>query len=442
MKRVYLALAALGLVILFFLLWVEFYYSEHVFPNTFFNGVRVSGMTREELLQVVDREADNALRTCVLVRCGENEASLTWQEVGLLVDRAKLLEEVLAVNNCGMLGKVFRLLSALGSETHHQVIAHGVDRGTLHNVLNAVFALELTKPQNAQLKITGSQIEIVNEVYGSAIDEEQAAADLLEAFNRGIAELEISLRSVRPEVTREDIEGWGIEEVIGEYTTHFNPNKVERTNNLKLCAQEIDGTVVAPGDVFDFNQITGPATREKGYLEAPIFLNGRIVLGLGGGKCQVSTTVYNAALLANLEIVERHQHGLPVDYVPPSRDAAVSYGGINLRFRNTSGKHIYVQAFVKGNALTVRIFGTDDGLDVEIQHELLGWVEPPVEEIPDPSLAPGQVVVESSGAAGYRSRAWKIVKRDGVILSRKLLSVDYYAPIAKRVRSHSSESTP
>ncbi|MDP4161325.1 MAG: cell wall-binding repeat-containing protein [Bacillota bacterium] len=144
---------------------------------------------------------------------------------------------------------------------------------------------------------------------------------------------------------------------ISQYSTYFDPNQVNRTVNLSLAAKALDGKLLAPGERFSFNKTVGERTAEAGYKEAMIIEGDVFTPGLGGGICQVSSTLYNAVRLANLEILERHQHTLPISYVPPGQDATVAYPVLDFKFRNSLGVYILMRSSVEGNTLTFKLFG-------------------------------------------------------------------------------------
>ena len=143
---------------------------------------------------------------------------------------------------------------------------------------------------------------------------------------------------------------------VSQYSTEFDSTMVNRTENILLSAKALDGIRLAPGERFSFNEIVGKRTTEAGYKEAPIISGDTFIPGIGGGVCQVSTTLYNAVVLADLEILERHHHSLPVDYVPPGQDATVSYPSLDFKFRNTLDSFLQIRSFVEGDALTFKLY--------------------------------------------------------------------------------------
>lgn len=144
---------------------------------------------------------------------------------------------------------------------------------------------------------------------------------------------------------------------IGSFSTKFNLDNTPRVNNLKTASIAIDGTIVQPGQVFSYNETVGPTTQARGYQKSKIFVNGKEKQGYGGGVCQVSSTLYNAAMDAGLEIIERHQHSKDVAYIGKNKDAATSYGVIDLKFKNTLHHPIQINSYIQDNTLYIDIFG-------------------------------------------------------------------------------------
>ena len=144
---------------------------------------------------------------------------------------------------------------------------------------------------------------------------------------------------------------------IAQYSTHFDSTLVNRTENLRLAAKALDGKLLAPGERFSFNESVGERTAEAGYKEALIIEGNTFTPGLGGGVCQVSSNLYNAVILAHLEILERHPHSLPIDYVPPGQDATVSFPILDFRFKDSTEAYLLIRSFVEGNTLNFQLYG-------------------------------------------------------------------------------------
>jgi vancomycin resistance protein VanW len=226
----------------------------------------------------------------------------------------------------------------------------------------------------------------------------------------------------------------GIREVVATYRTRF-PNIPNRNFNIALAASKLRGVLLDTGDEFSFNRTIGPRTRAAGYRKAPVIINDEFVPGVGGGVCQVSSTLFNAALLADLRILSRTNHSSPVSYLPLGRDAAVVYGRLDLKFRN-EGAPLLMWAEVRGRVITVSFFGTrQPGRQVGVLVTDVQTLPAPKGEIrrPDPELPAGvNRVVEAR--RGFRANTVRYVRQNGVVVRRETVARSFYRPVPKIVR--------
>lgn len=210
----------------------------------------------------------------------------------------------------------------------------------------------------------------------------------------------VVLQEITPKVRGEDLIHFD-SKPVGEYTTHFNPWQRGRVYNIKLAVSILNGTIAMPGETFSFNKTVGARNTLTGYRVAPVIVQKQLVDGIGGGVCQVSSTLYNAACArAGLWVVERHAHGLPIHYLPPGRDATVAWPALDLKFRNTYDAPIMIKGDVKGASLTFRIFSKKGAVRTQpsnfkivIPHYDLPPKKPPAEakpKSPDKTVAPGE----------------------------------------------------
>ena len=241
------------------------------------------------------------------------------------------------------------------------------------------------------------------------------------------------MKRIDAAITARLLRAQGITTLMSTFTTLFDLTKTNRVHNIELAASLINHYFLAPGAVLSLNDFYGETTAEKGYKEAPVIVGRELVPGFGGGLCQISSTFYNAALLAGLEIVERHNHDLTVPYIEPGRDATISYGARDLKVRNNTEHTIMIEAFVEGDALTFRVFGSPTGKKVEIETRKLAVYPPPeIIEI-DPALAPGEEEIDA-GYPGYLVEVWLIVSGEGRVESRTKISEDRYHPYPTIIR--------
>jgi vancomycin resistance protein YoaR len=231
-----------------------------------------------------------------------------------------------------------------------------VDTRQLHSLMNKLEKKVYVKPINASFNPHG---KLISEKAGQMLDREEFIHQFYTYyFQQGETVLDIPLKSIYPKVDSELLSSIQSKQ-IGYYITYFNSHNKERTHNIRLAANAINGQVVLPGEAFSFNKAVGKRTSEKGYMKAPIIVKGELSEGIGGGICQVSSTLFNAVDKVGVNIVERFSHSRRVPYVPPKRDATVSWYGPDFVFKNPHSQPILIRANVYGGQLIVRIFSSE-----------------------------------------------------------------------------------
>ncbi|MDE2125552.1 MAG: VanW family protein [Armatimonadetes bacterium] len=218
-----------------------------------------------------------------------------------------------------------------------------------------------------------------------------------------------------------------IDGLLGRYTTRYGGSSPNRKSNIALAARHINGTTLAPGQIFSYNNVVGPRIEQDGFKTAPVIIKGELVPGMGGGVCQVSSTLYNAVLLADLKVVRRAHHAFPVHYLPPGRDATVAWGSIDFRFANSMATPICIFASAWHNRLTFSIYGKKQaGRDVDIELADRSVQPVAVERVKDPALPPGRVVVKDKGHPSIHVTVYRVTRENGEVVSRQLISRDHY----------------
>lgn len=214
---------------------------------------------------------------------------------------------------------------------------------------------------------------------------------------------------------------------ISSFTTHFPRGQKDRNNNISVASGKIDNTILMPGEVFSFNGTVGQRTIEAGFREAGVYVNGRHDRGVGGGICQVSTTLYNAALMADLQIVQRQNHSMPVAYVPVGRDATVSYGSLDLKLRNNFSTPIAIRRTLTNGTLKFAIFGIPHGRKVVILSGKRKSWDAGEKRVIDRSLRPGRSVVVERGCDGHSVSTYRKVYEGGKLIRTDNLGLSYYS---------------
>lgn len=244
--------------------------------------------------------------------------------------------------------------------------------------------------------------------------------------------LAIVIEKAYPQIDEETLSNMG---ELAAYTTNFKTWEINRSHNLYTAARRLNGAVIAPQAVFSFNQHVGMRTTEQGYRDAMVIVGGKFEPGLGGGVCQVSSTLYNACLLAGMEIVERSNHNLAVTYVPLGQDATVVYGALDFKFKNNTGYPVYIRAVTNGGQLSINIYGDlAYKQNIKISHivdQVIGFKT--TTEL-DPTLAVGTEKIDHNGNAGYVVRSFRAYyDKSGKLIKSEMLAKDRYLPLDKLI---------
>lgn len=304
--------------------------------------------------------------------------------------------------------------------------------------------LHAAKPTPARRIITDKdRVEIIPDVAAYRVDGEELLLRLRHAdwqqvwrdVADGTAEgaepltVRLPLNELRAEATLESLTNQGVDRKIAEFSTAIAPGDPGRLHNISAAAKTVHDTLLPPDAVFDYAPVVKNTEARYGFREAPVIYNGKLVSGVGGGICQVSSTLYNAVLRAGLEIVERRNHSLPVSYVPMGQDATFSEGYINFRFRNNTGAHLLIRTETDKERLTVKLFGRmPESVVYTIESVTVEELEAPVKTVVNPSLKPGQRETLQKGKPGYVVETYRTKTDNGTILSKERISKDRYLP--------------
>ena len=398
--------------------------------------VEITGLDeREAIRRVEERLAPLLAAPVVLVAGGERLEAPSLASLGIVPDAAASVKQALST-------------PAAGPEVVAGVVVWRVAGGELNDRLGELAARVFRPPVNAKPGDGG----VMPHREGRMLDMEGAKAALLaslaswsdESRGDGRGEIEIALPVVPVEPAIDVGELEAIRGASGDvgavlltgYTTYYDESMEGRAANVRLAAGLIDGVVVMPGETFSFNETVGPRLVERGFKPAPEIVGEEFVEGIGGGICQVSSTLYNAVLYADLKVVERYRHSVPLRYVPPGRDATLQYGVMDFKFRNTLDDPVVIRAEAGGGRLRVSLWGSRPlPYDVTITST---QSPVPYREViePDPKLVQGEVRVVDPGEPGKWIIVSKVVsdKATGEASEPVVVSRNYYPPKPRIVR--------
>ena len=291
---------------------------------------------------------------------------------------------------------------------------------------------------------TKDPFTVYPEVEGVDFDVEKAK-EIISAEVKD--EYVIDLIITKPNVTIDQIGTEAFPDQLATFTTRYDASDKDRTTNLVLACQKINGKVIMPGATFSYNETLGPRTASAGYKNAKIYSSGEVIDGIGGGICQISSTLYNSALMSDMEIVERRNHQFVTSYVGAGRDATVVYGSTDFKFKNTRTYPVKIVASAKSGIATVSIYGikeADREYTYSFSTKTISTIPYTTKYVEDSSLAPGKEVVKQKGANGLVTETYMTKMLNGKVISTKLLSKDTYSAMQRIIRRGTSKasSTP
>ena len=271
---------------------------------------------------------------------------------------------------------------------------------------------------------TKEPFTIYPEEDGIDFDIESAKAILSEEKE----EYEIPLNITKPGKTVKEIGTEAFPDLLATFSTNYKASNVNRTTNLKLAANKINGTVLLPNEEFSYNKVVGERSEKTGFKMAATYSNGQVVDGIGGGICQISSTLYDAVIMANLNVTERRNHQFVTSYLPAGKDATVVWGSQDFKFVNTRQHPIRIVATVESGVATLQIWGVREEVeyDISIETKKIATIAYTTQYVQDASLPAGQQKIVQAGSNGRKVEAYKVTKLNGQIVSTTLLSRDTY----------------
>lgn len=407
----------------------------------FIGDVDVSGLTAQEARTQVNHYLDNIRNMPIILHvAGGNTVNVTAGELGLTWDNPEAVEAALNMGKQGNVLRRYREASGLQSSGRGHDIHLSFDDKAINKVFDEKCVIYDKPSSNATLKRENGQFIIEGGEPGETLDREASIRTLKALLKNGWTDTKVDVELVvkkdQPKGSREDFEK--MKDVLGTFTTKYTSSGASRVANVTTGCKHIDGTILYPGEEFSAYKTVMPFTEENGYKMAGSYLNGQVVESLGGGICQVSTTLYNAVLLAELEVLERHNHSMEVNYVDPSADAAIAESaGKDFRFRNNTDGPIYIEGKTTGDkTITFTIYGKetrDPGRKVSYESEVISEIVPEGDKlIADGGQGIGYFKTQSVHI-GKTAKLWKIVTQNGKEVSRTQVNSSTYKAVPRTV---------
>lgn len=404
----------------------------------FAGEIELSGMTAAQAEAAV-REYVKELEETELtfLASADEPVAVTAGELGISWENSELVAEALEIGCTGNVIERYKIMKDLEHENKVFPIEISFDEKAIREFIESECTQFDTTAKNYSLERVNGEFRISEGQTGYTLDVDasvqKAAAYLEEEWDRGPCSIPLEVLVEEPQGSLEELSQ--VKDVLGTFTTSYSTSNPSRCANVENGCNLINGSVVYPGEEFSTHDKVTPFSRENGYYMAGSYMNGRVVDSLGGGICQVSTTLYNVVLQAELEVTERHNHSMIVTYVDPSADAAISESaGKDFRFVNNLDYPIYIEGYTQNKEITFTIYGKEtraEDREVRYVSQVLEVSRPPADLIyADGGKPLGYITVEGAHI-GYKARLWKVVTEGGKEVSRTEVNYSSYKMVPR-----------
>lgn len=412
---------------------------NHIYEGVSINGMDVSGNTKEEAEKKVAQYMEDLQKKKITFKTDLGKVSMTTKAMGLNYTNQEVVEDAYSYGKVGNIIKRYKEQKDIKENMVDLQLEMTIDTKAIKKKLVSAEEKLVQKAENASLKRKSGKFEIIPEKTGITVDYKSVMSDLKtflnDTWDGNNTSYELPVTEDTPEYVSADLQE--VQDVLGTYTTNYSSSSSDRAENVNNGARLINGTIVYPEEEFSMYEKVHPYTIENGYRVGKAYQNGEVIDSIGGGICQVSTTLYNALIRSELEITERFPHSMIVTYVPLAADAAMAGTYKNLKFKNNTNTPIYIEAVAENRNITFTIYGKetrDSNREIKFRSKTLAVYSPGKDiETKDPSMAEGRVIVTQSAHTGYKAELWKDIYIDGKLTDSELVNTSVYQASPRRV---------
>lgn len=397
---------------------------DKILDNIYIGEVAVGGMSGDEAKQAVDAYVDEVKNTKFTLSVNDKSITATAGQLGVEWENTGVVEEAVMIGKSGSLITRYKDKKDLEHEPKKLELTFGTDEADIKKYLTANAKKVNQEAVDGGLVRENGSFTITGGKEGIAVNVEQSAKTIAsyisDEWDTKEASVALSADVVQPRGSKEQLSK--VKDVLGTFSTDYSSSSSGRAMNVSNGCSLINGTLLYPGDVFSVYETVSPFDAEHGYALAGSYENGTVVETYGGGICQVSTTLYNAVIRAELKITERYAHSMIVNYVKPSMDAAIAGTIKDLKFENNTDAPIYIEGVTGGGVITFTVYGEETrspNREVIFESEIVSENNPSTQIQGSASYNVGYVSVQQSAHVGKVARLWKIVKENGEEKSRE-----------------------
>ncbi|UZQ49183.1 VanW family protein [Clostridium kluyveri] len=333
------------------------YWDNLIYPKVSINNIDLSGKTKTEAESMVKAAySDEIKNKKIIVTAGDKEYELSYSNLNPKYNVSEVVNQAYSYGKDSNIFKKYKILNS--PKAVNYTLKFTYDEKTVETFIDDIEKQVNLDPINASLKMEGLGFTVISEQSGVKLNKNALKKELASKIDGSVGKdlsIKAELQSVEAAIKAEELKV--VDTLISSFSTNYGSiSSSQRANNIKLATGSINGYIVMPGDTFSFNGVVGERTAAKGYQAAPVIIGDKLEDGLGGGICQVSTTLYNAVNKAGLPSVERSHHTLPVHYVQEGMDATVDYGNIDYKFRNDFKYPIYIEGYTSGGNVVFNLY--------------------------------------------------------------------------------------
>lgn len=403
-------------------------------------NITVGGLTKEEAKTKLSKDLGDAIakKSITLKKDDTKKCTIPLKELGVTYDFTDTLEKAFKKGHEGNLFERFQVATdGLGKAVNFE-LTYSYDNLKIEEGLNPYKEVFLIPAIDATIERKNKQFIITPEQLGEEMAIQETAVVLSENLEANTIEepLTVILKAINPKYTAAQLQM--VQMPISSFYTSYDNGDQYRNANLKVAAKNIN-EVLKPGETFSLGEHLEPITYDAGYRPSKVIVNGKLEDGIGGGVCQIASTLYNAVLLSNLEITVRQNHSLPVAYVPLGRDATYATDSIDFRFKNNSKYPVFIESYCENNKVYVNIFGHESVKptfdEIKFQSDTVETIPPPATQyIKDPHLLEGKKVQDTSPLYGKKVKLYKLYYNNGKLVNKEYIDQSYYRPRAEVIK--------
>jgi len=405
--------------------------TDKIYKGIYIENEYVSGLTKTQAyLKIKQKFLEPLENQKITINIKEDKKEITFKELEVALNIKEAIDKAYSIGRKGNIIERFNQIKKVYEHPINIRLTYNYNKEKVNQFSERIAKIYYKPSTNATIQKVGALFRITNENYGEVLDTKKLINDILKILDtKKSGEVTITFRKIRPSVRKEDLEK--ISDCLGEFTTKFDPTNIPRTENVKIAASKINGSLILPNEIFSLSETIGPVTIENGFKVAKVIVNNEFVDGVGGGLCQIASTLYNAVLLSQLQVIERRNHSAEVTYVPLGRDATVASGSIDFKFKNNTDTAIYLESYCNKNTITIKLYGKNEhiGESIKFETEIVEKIPYKTVTEEDPTLPKGTKKLKGPPHYGYKVKTYMLKYKDGKLLSKKLVSYDYYKPV-------------